>query len=378
MKKLFTFLVLFGVCSSSFAFLTQSNWRWRNNNGTETSATWKAAQNEAITYNTISEVLRLRLEIYNTNSDPTAVEDSLQYTTTPAVSTSWINILAKDETRAFILAGAESTVSQNTPTTTQITGNSYAFVPGKMMADSTVLKLITLPASNRSEFEWAIKGTAQILPNTTYYFRQWGATANGLPPGVTYPSLTTANGLPIKLSYFTVGKEGSRVKLEWSTLSEQNNDRFEVEKSNNSQDWNTIATVPGHGSSSQVHNYTIYDENPLNGINYYRLKQYDFDSHIFLSEIKSLKFDGVAGLIITVSPNPAKDGINFKLNKSFLSTVTAVLNDANGKIIYTETFRNLQANTNTRLNLNQKPSPGLYVLKLQGQGISETIKVVVQ
>lgn len=378
MKKLFICLVLFGVCSSSFAFLTQSNWRWRNNNGSETSATWKAAQNAPISYSAVSEVIRLRLEIYNTNSDPTAVEDSLQYSTTPAVASSWKNILADDQTRAFVMAGAGSTVAQNTPTTTQITGNTYVFVPGKVMADSTVAKLITIPSSNRTEFEWAIRGTAQTLPNTTYYFRQWGASANGLPPGVTYPSLTTAIALPITLSNFSLGKEGSKVKLEWSTASEENNDRFEVEKSSNSKDWSTIATVKGSGSSSQVHNYSSYDESPLSGVNYYRLKQYDFDGRFNVSEIKSLRFDGAPGLIITVSPNPARGMVNFKLNNTIATTIIAVLSDANGKVIYKETFRNVQANTNNKLNFKQQPTAGIYVLKLQGEGLSETIKVVMQ
>ena len=362
MKKLCISLVLFGVCSSSFAFLTQSN--WRNNDGSETSATWKAAQNTPVNYNTVNEVIRLRLEIYNTNNTPTNLEDSLQYTTTPAIASSWKNILANDATRPFVMAGTNGFVTQNTPTTTQITGNTYPFVPGKIMVDTAVLKFITIPASNRSEFEWAIRETAKILPNTTYYFRHWGSSANNLPPGVTDPSLTTAAVLPIKLSDFSVNQENKKVKLQWFTASEQNNDRFEVEKSNDSKGWSTIAVVKGNETSSLFHNYNSYDESPLNGVNYYRLKQYDFDGRFNASEVKSLRFDGGAGLIITVSPNPARGIVNFKLNNTIATNVLAEFSDANGKIIYKETFKNVQANVINKLNFKQQPTAGIYVLKL--------------
>lgn len=378
MKKILIFLILSGIGSSSFAFLTQSSWRWRNNDGSETTATWKAAQNTTATYTTINEVIRLRLEIYNTNNNAVALEDSLQYTTTPAIKTSWKNIPADDETGPFVLAGSNGFVTQNTPTTSQITGNAYTFVPGKIMVDTAILKFVSIPVSNRSEFEWALRGTANLQKSTTYYFKQWGSSANNLPPGVTYPSLTTSSNLPILLSSFSAAKENGIVKLQWTTATEQNSDRFEVEKSKDANSWKTIATVKGNGTSNKVHNYSSYDESPLIGVNYYRLKQYDFDGNFSLSEVRTLQFDGMSAQVITVSPNPSRGAINFKLNKSMGSNVSALLIDMNGKVVYKETFNQLSANTLNKLNFKQQPAPGIYILKLQGEGLSENVKVVIE
>ena len=375
MKKIFLLLALLGAYSSSFAFLTQSSWRWRNNDGSQTTATWKAAQNTAIAYSSIHEVLRLRVEIYNSNSSTTQIEDSLQYTTTPEVANSWVNIgnyAGKD----FVLASSINTVAQNEATTSQITGNAYTYFPGKMMVTDSVAIGVFIPQSNRTEIEWAIIGTNKTLLNTTYYFKHWGATANNLPPGATYPSLTTAGTLPIKLTGFSATGEGSKVKLQWSTESEQNNDRFDVQRSADGRTWETFSSVKGKGTISSTSNYTTYDNSPLKGITYYRLQQYDINGKSTASDVKSFRL-GAIKTLVSVSPNPTRAGINFKFLNEGVKNVLAVLSDANGKVVYQQTFKEVQANTLNKLNL-QQPAPGIYILKLKGEGLSESIKVVVQ
>ncbi|MDB5190544.1 MAG: type sorting protein [Segetibacter sp.] len=374
MKKFFILMVMLAACTSSFAFLTQSTYRWRNNNGTETSATWKAAQNTPIVYNSIHEVLRLRVEVYNTNSGaPIAVEDSLQYSTD---GTNWTNI-TNSTAKDFVLAGTFSLVPQNTPTTSQLTGNSYPFVPGKVMTTDTVLKGVAIPQSQRSEFEWAILGTASTKPNMDYYFRHWGSTSNNLPPGASYPTLTTGATLPMKLTGFLVKHDGRRIRIEWTTANEQDNDRFEIERSANGRSWQIVSTVKAKGTSSAATNYSAFDNSPINGINYYRLKQYDLDGKSTLSEVRSVKL-GDAKYIVTVTPNPARSAINFKLENHSPANILAVLCDANGKIVHSETFKNVQANGLNKLNLKQQPTTGIYILTLKAEGLSESSKVVFQ
>jgi hypothetical protein len=376
MKKIFILLALLGVCTSSFAFLTQSNWRWRNNDGSETTATWKANQSTPITYNSSQEVLRLRIELYNATSDTIALEDSLQYTTTPLVANSWTNISNNPADKAFVMAGANSLVAQDVVTTSQITGNTYVFDSGKVIATDTVLKGTSIIESHRSEFEWAIMGTATTAPNTTYYFRHWGSSANPLPPGITYPSLTTGTTLPLILTGFSLASEGKKVRLEWSTESEENNDRFEVQRSANGLTWETIAKVKGKGTTTALTNYSAYDNSPLPGVNYYRLQQYDINGRSSSSAIKSLKF-AFTGSIVMVSPNPARSVINFKLLIEGAKNVMAILSDASGKIVHQQMFKDIQPNSLNKLNFNQTRA-GMYILKLKAEGLSESIKVMVQ
>ena len=65
----------------------------------------------------------------------------------------------------------------------------------------------------------------------------------------------------------------------------ENNDYFIVEKNQNGLEFQKIGYVSGNGSSSQHHYYNFTDTHPLNGGNYYRLQQIDFDGTVTYSNI---------------------------------------------------------------------------------------------
>ncbi|MEP7107708.1 MAG: T9SS type A sorting domain-containing protein [Ferruginibacter sp.] len=374
MKKIFMLIVLLTAYSNIFAFLTQANWRWRNDDGSETTATWKEAQNTPFTQSTTGEIFRLRLEVYNNLTTSENMLDTLQYAT--SITGPWTNIDTLEGSNAFMISTSSAFVVQDEPTTAQLTGVALPFSAGKIMVDSAILR-INLPTQQRTECEWVIKGTTNIAPNTTYFFRQWGAAANNLDIGMTYPSLTTAVVLPIKLNGFTVSRENNKVRVQWATASEQNNDRFDIQRSSDGSSWATIASVKGKGTSAVSNTYSIYDERPLSGNNYYVIKQFDLDGHFSLSEVKFTKMPK-AKSIISVYPNPSRTAINFSIVNSGASNVEAVLTNVNGSIVHHEIFKTVPANANIKLNLLKKPAPGVYVLKLNADGLSESVKVVIE
>jgi hypothetical protein len=375
MKKFIILIILLVACNNIFAFLTQANWRWRNDDGTETTATWKAAQNTQVVLTTTGQIWRLRLEVYNNTGGGVAVLDSLQYAT--STSGPWTNIDTLAGSNPFKIAGTSAFVVQAEPTTAQLAGVALTFVPGKIMVDSLVLKNDSLPDQRRTEFEWAITTTPNIVPNTTYYFREWGSTANNLDIGMTYPSLVTAGVLPIKLTGFTLSSEDKRVKLQWTTASEQNNARFEIQRSSDGKTWSTIASIKGQGTTAASNTYKVYDNSPLSGINYYVIKQYDVDGHFYQSEVKFLRMADIKS-IISVSPNPSRSGINFSMVNRGASNVEATLTTMSGNTVHREIFNNVQPNSINKLNLKQQPAPGVYILKLKAEGLSESVKVVIE
>lgn len=83
--------------------------------------------------------------------------------------------------------------------------------------------------------------------------------------------------LPIELKYFKGVKDGHQNLLYWVTDSERNNSHFLVERSIDGENWEFINTVKGVGTSTTENQYHLYDEKPINAINYYRLTQYDFN-----------------------------------------------------------------------------------------------------
>lgn len=375
MKKILLLSIMLVTYSNIFAFLTQSNWRWRNDDGSETTATWLAAQNTTPTITSGESTLRLRLEVYSTLSDTTFLEDTLQYAT--SLSGPWTNISSTAGTNAFVLAGSSPYVTDGEETTEQLSASvNKPFIPGIINVSKDILN-DSLPPDERTEYEWCIKPTANIQTNTTYYFQHWGATAQKKSTA-TYPSLTTAGVLSIKLVSFTVKPDGKQVKVEWTTASEQNNDRFDIERSSDGRTWKTIATIKGNGTTTQTHSYYAFDNLPVKGTNYYRIKQYDLNGKSFISDVRSLKMFLENNSLLSVYPNPAKSVINFTLQSYSGMNVIATLRNSDGKIIHQETIKEIQANAKYTLNIKQQPLPGIYVLQLKAEGLSETIKVVVQ
>jgi len=94
--------------------------------------------------------------------------------------------------------------------------------------------------------------------------------------------------LPIELLYFKVEKFGRYNHLTWSTASESNNDYFEIEKTNDGVDFYPITRVNGGGNSSIKIDYEYDDYTKDNDVNYYRLKQIDYDAKFTFSDLISV------------------------------------------------------------------------------------------
>ncbi len=113
--------------------------------------------------------------------------------------------------------------------------------------------------------------------------------------------------LPITLLSFDAKVEGdNRVKIQWSTAQEIDNDFFTIERSSTGFAWEALKTVPGNGNSKTVLNYTEYDENPFWGISYYRLKQTDFNGASTYSKVVSAVVNKTFRDIV-IYPVPAKE-----------------------------------------------------------------------
>ena len=184
MKKILLLLLLCCTVSVSFAFTTQNNWRWRNDNGGESSATWKAAQNKPIIVRSVDSVIRLRIQFNNTTGDVKGINSNLQYASAP--DGPWRYVTSLQGNNAFVLANANSYIPDLAATTRQITGSANPFAAGKVLVRTTTLAL-QMANNTSTEFEYCLKPTGNISPGTVYYFRVPG---NDYP--VALPTLQTS------------------------------------------------------------------------------------------------------------------------------------------------------------------------------------------
>jgi hypothetical protein len=139
--------------------------------------------------------------------------------------------------------------------------------------------------------------------------------------------------LPIELQNFELSKlRLNKVKASWTTASEYNNDYFSVERSPNGVRWENLGSIEGSGNTSTQNNYSFIDENPLEGISYYRLKQTDFNGSSTYSEVKSMDLSPASDSIF-IAPNPAGDHIRLFYNSGAGGIITFSLYNIQGQIL---------------------------------------------
>ena len=96
--------------------------------------------------------------------------------------------------------------------------------------------------------------------------------------------------LPVTLVSFEATAHDGAALLTWTTAQELNNDRFEAEVSIDGQVFGLVGTVPGHGTSTAAHSYSLTDAQLANHgstkLVYYRLRQVDRDGSSHYSPVR--------------------------------------------------------------------------------------------
>lgn len=115
--------------------------------------------------------------------------------------------------------------------------------------------------------------------------------------------------LPVELARFEGKASQSGISLTWETASEQNNSHFEVERSTDGSTFEQLGSVPGNGNSVVTIAYQYLDKHPHPGLNYYRLKQVDFDGKYEYSKVVAVTLgEDAAALQVVLAPNPCPNG----------------------------------------------------------------------
>jgi len=167
---------------------------------------------------------------------------------------------------------------------------------------------------------------------------------------------STQGPLPVELISFEAVQEQNGVKLEWSTASEKNNSHFEIQKSNDGKEFETLGIVQGNGNSSSIIEYEFMDYSNHGNVSYYRLKQLDFDGQFEFSDVVKVQFSAQF-FNINIHPNPASNLIYINFDEAVGATTIQFVN-TKGQIVKKETVK--EAN---QLELNIADLPvGYYQL----------------
>ena len=160
--------------------------------------------------------------------------------------------------------------------------------------------------------------------------------------------------LPIELLSFSGNSLDDANILEWTTSTELDNDYFIVERSSNGSDFEEIQKVDGAGNCNSAISYSIRDNDPLNGINYYRLKQTDFSGNYKHSSIIALKGTD----LVSVYPNPADETITIALKEHPSEGISVTIRNTLGQLQTVELVKQEQ-----QIDISDLPA-GIYLVEI--------------
>lgn len=189
----------------------------------------------------------------------------------------------------------------------------------------------------------------------------------------TFTIVIGARPLPVELATFDVRAVKVDALLDWTTASEKNNDRFEVERSLNGSTFEKIGTVRGQGTTQATTPYNFKDAGigaRTQDLVYYRLRQVDLDGTVSYSPVRMVRFEAQAAVTakLSVFPNPATTAdrvVTLDLSTLPKGNYQALLVDAAGRILGTYP---VEGGINKTVDVQNLPT-GTYIIQVRGNGL---------
>lgn len=182
--------------------------------------------------------------------------------------------------------------------------------------------------------------------------------------------------LPIELKQFTVEKDRNTIHLNWITAKEENFSHFEIERLVYEEQFELVSIIQGAGNSLSDIAYEYIDSEAPYGLLYYRLKAVDIDGTFEYSDVLEIK-NGYESKL-AVFPNPTHSITQLKLvfPEDFSEKISSLmLYSTSGELLLKSSNIDIQQQSAI---FNEEVKSGLYLLKIQHNGIEENVRVIVR
>ena len=225
-----------------------------------------------------------------------------------------------------------------------------------------------VPGSNASPTVLTSAAAASLtythsFASGTYYYYAEITQADGqkaYTSPIWYTKIITP--LPIELLSFDGTHTSKGNHLEWVTASEIDNSYFSLERSRDGIYFEEISKVAGAGTSSVRHDYEYLDMHAAEGLNYYRLRQTDFNGKYSYSSVIAIR-SAKRGDIFTVFPNPSHGNFTIAMNDLYNEAYELKIFDAVGQLVYSQ-----NGITESQMSITPELPEGIYTMSLVFEG----------
>ena len=180
--------------------------------------------------------------------------------------------------------------------------------------------------------------------------------------------------LPVTWGHISISSNASGILIRWNTYYELNNDRFEVQRSNDLFEWEVIGRVDGNGTTNFITSYEYKDNYCTPGAVYYRLKQVDYDGASDFSKVVTVNADLCMTEnveVVEISPNPS-DG-RFLISSCDETSSLFIFNDKGEIVKYEKAF-----STEGIIVELSGYNAGVYVIHVIKQNENHFLKLVLR
>jgi hypothetical protein len=147
-------------------------------------------------------------------------------------------------------------------------------------------------------------------------------------------------------SHTTAIIKNGESQITWSIATQINNEKYTIEHSTDGRNFSPIGEIAGDGTNNETKHYEYIHRSPSIGINYYRIKQVDYDGKYSYSDIVSVRYDGDHN--INIYPNPTSSEVTVNTSEP----TTLQIMDVYGRLL---TIQDITEGQNT-INLSELPT----------------------
>lgn len=230
-----------------------------------------------------------------------------------------------------------------------------AAAPSMMVAAN---ELIYLKPGKKIVLKYKLQVASTIPADVLDFTNTVTGTSTNSIQAVQAQTVNNARIAPVVISEFKLSKAKSDALLNWSTATEINAERFDIERSYNGVDFQKIGALKAAGTSFTTQDYRYIDKHALQMNTqwlYYRLKQVDFDGQFEYSEVRSLRMDGSTESS-KIFPNPIVAGQAIGIEADEIHSVA--LYNLQGQIIREKKYDGVK-----QINwYSDKIETGMYIL----------------
>lgn len=192
------------------------------------------------------------------------------------------------------------------------------------------------------------------------------------------PSCYGGAVVPIELFSFKAKKVAEDVaEIRWITLSEIEHNYFILERSSDGINFDALTRVQSKGGEDTKADYEVYDKEPIQGINYYRLKSIDLGGEFTYSQIESVTFRPKVIKSLLAFPNPASQEAFIAINSKEDVKARVQIFDLEGHELMRSLLSIQQGYFKKELDIRDLSS-GIYMIQISDSGgeIAQTKLIV--